>query len=402
MVTAIGEGLLLAFYLCYSTSNCSKRERNLFLTLLKLHILYMRGNVPDIAKRVLHARYTVAIGLVRGFRQRGSACLEGALVNSVYIVHVQVDRRWHWLPSPGATAADHHHRVTNPDLGMYAARGSRSTEKLCCRECFFHDIAIAKKHFHEAYHGEETFVKQFASIEKLDTAILYVLELASSLSVLLLAFGLIASMANVLTKGDVLTDNLIMQHIWAWTQCIAIDASVAGTIIRTFRYHHQRERVKTWLYALLSALLLFTAAIVSNIEAVQQTMNISLDSAYTHVFIPVEALIWIRSVAIVLLIVAHAVRHVQLEEKPVLPVGRQGVREKRTPIQPKPTVVNQTVVQEDEQKALPPPKSVQNDNYDRVNVYMGEHPDASARTVGKALGMSATTANKWMNKARIV
>ncbi len=236
-------------------------------------------------------------------------------------------------------------------------------------------------------------MKQFSSIEKLDTAILYVLELASSLSVLLLAFGLIASMANVLTKGGVLTDSLIMQRIWAWTQCIAIDASVAGTIIRTFRYHHQRERVKTWLYALLSGLLLFTAAIVSNIEAVQQTLNISLDNAYTHVVIPVEALIWIRSVAIVLLIVAHAVRHVQLEEKP-------SVLEKRPPVQPKPTVVNQTVVQEDEQKALPAPKPVQNDNYMRVRVYMVDNPKATARTVGNALGMSATTANKWMSRVR--
>ncbi len=80
-------------------------------------------------------------------------------------------------------------------------------------------------------------MKQFTTIEKLDTGILYALELAPSISVLLLAFGLIASMANVLTKGSVLTDNLIMQRIWAWTQCIAIDASVAGTIIRTFRYH---------------------------------------------------------------------------------------------------------------------------------------------------------------------
>ena len=78
-------------------------------------------------------------------------------------------------------------------------------------------------------------MKQFQTIEKLDTCILYAFELASSISVLLLAFGLIASMANVLTKGSVLSDNLIMQHIWAWTQCIAIDASVAGTIIRTFR-----------------------------------------------------------------------------------------------------------------------------------------------------------------------
>src|SRR5713101_1697682 len=156
-------------------------------------------------------------------------------------------------------------------------------------------------------------MKQFTTIEKLDTAILYILELASSLSVLLLAFGLIASMANVLTKGAVLTDHLWMQQVWAWTQCIAIDASVAGTIIRTFRYHAEGEAVKTWLYGLLSVLLLFTAAIVSNIEAVQQTLNIALDQAYIHVFVPVEALIWIRSIAIVLLIVAHALRHVHRE-----------------------------------------------------------------------------------------
>jgi len=119
-------------------------------------------------------------------------------------------------------------------------------------------------------------MKQFSSIEKLDRSILYTLELASSISVLLLAFGLIASMANVLTKGAVLTDHIWMQRIWAWTQCIAIDASVAGTIIRTFRFYYEGEKVKTWLYGLLSVLLLFTAAIVSNIEAVQQTLNVTL------------------------------------------------------------------------------------------------------------------------------
>jgi len=49
---------------------------------------------------------------------------------------------------------------------------------------------------------------------------------------------------------------------------------------------------------------------VLNIESVQQTLNLTLDNAYVHVFVPVEVLIWIRSVAIVLLIVAHAMRHV--------------------------------------------------------------------------------------------
>lgn len=159
-------------------------------------------------------------------------------------------------------------------------------------------------------------MKQFHTIEKLDTGILYALELASSVSVLLLAFGLIASMANVLTKGSVLTDSAIMRQIWAWTQCIAIDVSVAGTIIRTFHYHHEGENVKTWLYGVLSVLLLFTAAIVSNIEAVQQTLNVTLEAAYTHVFVSVEVLTWIRSISVVLIIVAHAMRHVQIAKKP--------------------------------------------------------------------------------------
>src|SRR5436853_7561949 len=101
-------------------------------------------------------------------------------------------------------------------------------------------------------------MKQFTTIQKLDTGILYCLELTSSISVLLLAFGLIASMANVLTKGSVLTDNLFMQRVWAWTQCIAIDASVAVTIIRTFRYYARHERNKYTMYRFPSVLWLFT------------------------------------------------------------------------------------------------------------------------------------------------
>jgi hypothetical protein len=42
-------------------------------------------------------------------------------------------------------------------------------------------------------------MKQFPPIEKLDTGILYLLELASSISIILLELGLITSMANVLT-----------------------------------------------------------------------------------------------------------------------------------------------------------------------------------------------------------
>src|SRR2546423_1616165 len=186
-------------------------------------------------------------------------------------------------------------------------------------------------------------MKQFPTIQKLDTGILYCLELASSISILLLAFGLIASMANVLTKGSVLTDNLIMQRIWAWTQCIAIDASVAGTIIRTFRYHAEGEQVKTWLYGLLSLLLLFTAAIVLNIESVQQTLNLTLDSAYVHVFVPVEA----------------------NTEQLLLSQGEQTAN----------TAQEAIATDEDEQGT---------NNGERVKAYLLLHPDAKVREVADA------------------
>ncbi len=263
-------------------------------------------------------------------------------------------------------------------------------------------------------------MKQFASIEKLDRSILYALELASSVSILLLAFGLIASMANVLTKGAVLSDNIVMQRIWAVTQCVGIDASVAGTIIRTFQYHQEGEGVKTWLYALLSVLLLFTAAIVLNIESVQQTLNITLEAAYIHVFVPVEALIWIRSLAIVLLIVAHAMRHVQMKKTEEEPSAPAQVIEQQPQFVLTPEMIDQlrqllmptTVEEEVHQEALPapvqaetiPPEDAHSElklevnNYERVKSYLAEHPKATLHEIAGALTISVTTANKWRTR----
>jgi len=110
-------------------------------------------------------------------------------------------------------------------------------------------------------------------------------------------------------------------EVLAWTQCIAIDASVAGTIIRTLCYHAQGERMKCLLNGFLSVLQLFAAAIISNIESVQQTLNLILEMSYMHVFILVELLIRIRSIVIVLLIVVHALRHVHHEPEPPAPTA---------------------------------------------------------------------------------
>ncbi len=151
----------------------------------------------------------------------------------------------------------------------------------CYNACGFFWLSIG-------LHRKGHTMQHFSSIQKIDRGILYALELASSVSILLLPFRLIASMANVLTEGAVLTDNLLMQRIWAVTQCVGIDTSVAGTIIRTFQYHQEGEKVKTWLYALLSVLLLFTAAIALNID--------KLPLGYHTPKKPLERIVGMRSV----------------------------------------------------------------------------------------------------------
>ena len=255
-------------------------------------------------------------------------------------------------------------------------------------------------------------MKQFTTIEKLDTGILYALELASSISVLLLAFGLIASMANVLTKGAILSDNLIMQRIWAVTQCVGIDAGMSGTIIRAFRFHAEGQRVKTWLYGLLSVLLLFTAAIVLNIESVQQTLNITLEKAYIHVFIPIEALIWIRSIAIVLLIVAHAMRHVQIAKPQEEPApADQETQPAQFVITPElletlRVLLSRTTVTEEqaEKPLLLTEGQTQEEeganNGERVKAYLADHPKAPLREIAEALTISVTTARKWRGRVQ--
>jgi hypothetical protein len=272
-------------------------------------------------------------------------------------------------------------------------------------------------------------MKQFPSLEKLDTGIFYILELASSLSVLLLAFGLIASVANVLTQGAVLTNHPWAQEAYAWTQAVAIDASVAGVIIRTFQYRKEGQNIKMWLYASLSCLLLFTAAIVSNIESIQQTLNIALSAAYGHVFVPVEVLIWARSCAVILLIIAHAVKHIDLSEKDTSPIpldeehiarmvsvpgGCVQCAHATAEAQPLQAINCNLVdtkepgvpVEEETVKLLPKPslaemkKQEAEINKEKVSEYLALHPQAKASEIAKALSLSLPTVRKHLKHTK--
>jgi hypothetical protein len=138
------------------------------------------------------------------------------------------------------------------------------------------------------------------------------------------------------------------------------------------------------------------AVIVSNIESLQQTLNITLTQTYTHLPISVEALVWMRSCSIVLLIIGHAVKHADGHEDSdttTPDVDEDFSTEQVDPERANERADEQVVVTEDvceqpkiEQPevvpALPAPKQRRTDNSDilqRVQAYLLEHPNATTR-----------------------
>lgn len=241
-------------------------------------------------------------------------------------------------------------------------------------------------------------MQQFTSIQKIDSAILYGLEIASSISVVLLSVGVVASMSNTLTNGWLLGSNVGISRTWIISQTIAMDTGLIVSIVRSFTLAKSKRWLQCSLYALLSILLLSTTAIVSNIESIQQTLGITLDKAYTYSPIPLVWLVSMRSLCVILLIVAHAMKYVSADSSPneTAPVAATAIE---PPAQPE-QKIEVTEEKEERPKALPSPKkrTATGDNLERVRSYKAEHESASVRDVAKALGMSISTANKWMQR----
>lgn len=165
-------------------------------------------------------------------------------------------------------------------------------------------------------------MKRFASIEWLDNAILYALELIASVSVLFLAIGLIASVANVLTSGEVISSGKFGKQFYAWSQARGIDASIPGVILRLVVYAKQKEYFRCGVYTVLSLLVLFTSFNISNIESMTQALNTPLSDGYSHSLVSLDILVTIRSSTVILLIVSHALKHLQHEHTPDVKVSR--------------------------------------------------------------------------------
>lgn len=130
-------------------------------------------------------------------------------------------------------------------------------------------------------------------------------------------------------------------------------------------------------------------------------------------FIPVEELIWIRSIAIVLLIVARAMRHVQIA-KPKAQDAPQAQEQPASQLVITPDLIEtlrqmltQTTVTEEQ--AQPPLLLTEGQNQqagetngERVKAYLLDHPKAPLREIAEALTISITTARKWRGRVQSV
>ena len=89
-----------------------------------------------------------------------------------------------------------------------------------------------------------------------------------------------------------------------------------------------------------------------------------------------------------LLIVCHALRHVQIETPNIALTI--------------PQVPEETTVAEEQPKQIPAPKGRKSNGLERVKAYLVDHPEAKSKEVSLALSMSLPTAIKWLAKARSV
>src|SRR5579864_8216698 len=64
---------------------------------LHAHVFDVGGDVPLVAEGIDHAAAAIAIGMVLGRRDRGRACAQCALVESVAVFHVKIEHGRHGL-----------------------------------------------------------------------------------------------------------------------------------------------------------------------------------------------------------------------------------------------------------------------------------------------------------------
>jgi uncharacterized membrane protein len=104
--------------------------------------------------------------------------------------------------------------------------------------------------------------KAFTSLDWYDGTIEFLFRFVAKTSEPLLAAGIVYSAADVLSKGHLGSTNATMDNLWAISQALAIESSGGVVLVYGLESFKARDRVKAWMYLILSALLALTGGVM--------------------------------------------------------------------------------------------------------------------------------------------
>jgi uncharacterized membrane protein len=266
-----------------------------------------------------------------------------------------------------------------------------------------------------------TPIDQFASLDWYDKLIEFIFRFTAKTSEPLLAAGIVYSAADVLSRGHIGSNSLLLSNAWALTQSVAIESSGGVVLVYGIESIREKDKVKAWLYLILSMMLalaggimlfmqlagwenqsdspfmltLFALRCIVSIGYIYlcRTKNIRFTGVKPEVSekdpptpLPEESAFTLEDVRLVVIEVMTQIKEaeaksIQVEEQLQLPehTESKGEQAKRR--------------NEERSESFP-------ENFYRVQDFLVHSPNAKIREVATALGISMPTANKWMHKVR--
>ena len=267
-----------------------------------------------------------------------------------------------------------------------------------------------------------TPIDRFASLEWYDKLIEFIFRFTAKTSEPLLAAGIVYSAADVLSRGHIGSSDTLLNNAWAITQSVAIESSGGVVLVYGLQSIREKDGVKAWLYLILSMLLalaggimlfmqlagweaqgdspfmlaLFALRCIVSIGYIYlcRTKNIRFKSLQCESVqeqsptpLSLQPAFTLEDVRLVVIEVMSQMKDsnahsIKCTEQLQLPERTRRTR-KRVEVS----------VTEERSESFP-------ENFQRVQAFLADAPEATVRDVASALEISLTTANKWMHRVR--
>lgn len=156
--------------------------------------------------------------------------------------------------------------------------------------------------------------QKFTSLAWYDGLIEFVFRFVAKTSEPLLAAGLVISAADFLTSGALMRNNAAFSMAWAWTQAVAIEASSGVVFVYALQSFRQQDRVKAWLYLVLSILLALTGGAMLLLQLIANTTGMQERMLPGGLFYGLAVLRVLVSVSYVYLCRAKTIRFTDLAD----------------------------------------------------------------------------------------